>query len=152
MWSRITPNKDTFHAVTLKAKKTLEWGLTEIRNKRGNYSKGLLTDAANKFFSFLNNYELVSQNNVQIIFSQIIIYFCNFSSLRFSLRLNISLISSVHRAAGLNRLEDSISLDVFFLAFKTEADILLLAFAMTGVMKKEPAIIIAPGLGFVQKV
>ena len=58
-----------------QTKNTPQWGMNEweIWNKRGNYCKFFLA-VIKKFISPLYNYKLVSRNNVQSIFSHIIIY------------------------------------------------------------------------------
>ena len=99
---------------TLKTKKTLKWGMSEIRNKRGSYSKLLLVDI-NEFLIYLYKNKLVNQNNGQSISSHIIIYLIAqiffFSFLTHSKR---SLMPLVDRTLGLDRLEDFFFLDLFF--------------------------------------
>ena len=99
---------------TLKTKKTLKWGMSEIRNKRGSYSKLLLVDI-NEFLIYLYKNKFVNQNNGQSISSHIIIYLIAqiffFSFLTHSKR---SLMPLVDRTLGLDRLEDFFFLDLFF--------------------------------------
>ena len=89
----------------------LEWGRNETSKANVESIVNSLLAYINKFHSSLFDYKLANQNNIRIIFSQII-SLANFL-LSVFMYLNRFLMSLVGRATGLVMLENFLSFDFF---------------------------------------